>query len=98
MVAMWRRLFAIPVRSPHRKRVLMRRFGLVLLLILCSLPCCLRAESHVVRAAPGVDVPVVATVPAKLGESSVELVGPWKFRTGDNPAWSEPDFDDSNWS
>lgn len=76
----------------------MRRFGLVLLLSLCSLPCCIRAESHVVRAAPGVDVPVVDTVPAKLGESSVELVGPWKFRTGDNPAWSESDFDDSNWS
>jgi len=32
-----------------------------------------------------------------LGESSVELVGPWKFHTGDNNGWSEPNFDDSGW-
>ncbi len=33
----------------------------------------------------------------KLGESSVELNGPWKFRTGDNAAWAQTDFDDSSW-
>lgn len=76
----------------------MRRLGLVLFLFVCCLPSCLRAESVVVHAGKGVDVPAIAAVPAKLGESSVELVGPWKFRTGDNPAWSEQDFDDSNWS
>lgn len=26
------------------------------------------------------------------------LTGPWKFHTGDNSAWSHPDFDDRGWS
>jgi len=33
-----------------------------------------------------------------LGNASAELTGPWKFHTGDNPSWSQPDFDDSGWS
>lgn len=33
-----------------------------------------------------------------LGRASVQLTGPWKFHTGDNPAWAQPDFDDSSWS
>jgi hypothetical protein len=32
-----------------------------------------------------------------LGDSTVELAGPWKFHVGDNPAWAQPDFDDSHW-
>jgi hypothetical protein len=32
-----------------------------------------------------------------LGESTVELAGPWKFHIGDDPAWSQPNFDDSSW-
>jgi hypothetical protein len=27
----------------------------------------------------------------------VPLNGPWKFHTGDNPLWAEPNFDDSTW-
>ncbi len=27
-----------------------------------------------------------------------ELAGPWRFHTGDNPAWADPGFDDSGWS
>src|SRR5580700_3969771 len=27
-----------------------------------------------------------------------ELAGPWRFHTGDNPAWANPSFDDSSWS
>ena len=34
----------------------------------------------------------------ELGNSIVELSGPWKFQTGDNPRWKQPDFDDSNWN
>jgi hypothetical protein len=55
------------------------------------------------HAAPAVDQAqdaVVATdnvVQIKLGESSVELDGPWKFHVGDDNAWSQPDFDDSSW-
>ena len=27
----------------------------------------------------------------------VSLAGPWKMQTGDNPQWSQPQFDDRNW-
>ena len=27
-----------------------------------------------------------------------ELIGPWRFHTGDDPAWANPEFDDSSWS
>lgn len=33
-----------------------------------------------------------------FGNAAVELTGPWKFHTGDNPTWAQPDFDDSAWS
>jgi hypothetical protein len=33
----------------------------------------------------------------ELGESTVELTGPWKFHVGDDPAWAQRDFDDSSW-
>jgi len=36
-------------------------------------------------------------VNVKLGASTIELVGPWKFHIGDDPAWSQPDFNDSAW-
>ena len=43
-----------------------------------------------------------AIIPAQstivLGNATAELTGPWKFHTGDNPAWARPDFDDSAWS
>jgi hypothetical protein len=34
----------------------------------------------------------------RLGQSVTALVGPWKFQTGDNPAWAQPRFDDSSWA
>ena len=33
----------------------------------------------------------------KLGDSAVDLTGPWKFRTGDDMAWAQPDLEDSTW-
>lgn len=43
-----------------------------------------------------------ATIPAQpaieLGNATVELTGPWRFHTGDDPAWAQPDLDDSAWS
>src|SRR5581483_1129577 len=33
-----------------------------------------------------------------LGDSVTPLVGPWRFHTGDDPAWSQPGFDDSSWA
>lgn len=38
-----------------------------------------------------------AAVRIVLGHSTVDLNGPWKFHIGDNPAWSDPKFDDSAW-
>jgi hypothetical protein len=51
-------------------------------------------------------LPVLLALPAfipaqptiEIGNATTELTGPWKFHTGDNPAWAQPDFDDSNWS
>jgi Stage II sporulation protein E (SpoIIE) len=43
-------------------------------------------------AAPSTEVAV------QLGPATVALNGPWKFKTGDNPAWAQPDFDDSSWN
>jgi hypothetical protein len=32
-----------------------------------------------------------------LGRSVAALIGPWKFRIGDDPQWADPNFDDSSW-
>src|SRR5215475_15824374 len=40
---------------------------------------------------------VAATVPVTLGRSVIHLTGPWKFHTGDEAAWADPNFDDSAW-
>lgn len=32
-----------------------------------------------------------------LGKAAVELTGPWKFHTGDDPRWADPGFNDSAW-
>ncbi|WP_394835889.1 hypothetical protein LVJ94_03135 [Pendulispora rubella] len=36
-------------------------------------------------------------IPIMLGASVVPLHGPWRFHTGDDPRWADPDFDDSDW-
>jgi hypothetical protein len=36
-------------------------------------------------------------VRVRLGDAVVALNGPWKFHTGDDPRWAEPNFDDSSW-
>jgi len=38
-----------------------------------------------------------AQVPITLGQSVVDLHGPWKFHTGDAAIWADPSFDDSTW-
>ncbi len=32
-----------------------------------------------------------------LGNSALALMGPWKFRVGDDLAWAQPGFDDTDW-
>ena len=41
--------------------------------------------------------PAPAQQQVLLGNSVVELTGPWKFHIGDNLAWASPSFDDSGW-
>ena len=38
-----------------------------------------------------------SAVQISFGQSVVDLNGPWKFSTGDDPGWSDPDFSDSAW-
>ncbi len=83
----------------------MRRVGTLLLLLLCCFAQRARAVSPAQRrqALPPAAQPSSsatqpsAPVPILLGQSSVELGGLWKFHAGDNPAWAQPNFDDSGW-
>lgn len=38
-----------------------------------------------------------STVIEDLGKGTVALSGPWRFHTGDDPAWAQPGFNDSGW-
>jgi len=78
----------------------MRRAGLLSLILLYAL--LQTGFCQTPRPSAAQTSPINAGVPAepfsvKLGESSVELDGPWKFHIGDDPAWSSSAFDDSSW-
>ena len=75
----------------------MRRAGLIVLLLLCGHPCLSRADSHSEKSGTATTAPDAGIIQVKLGESATNLVGPWKFHTGDDMAWEAPDFDDSGW-
>ncbi len=69
-----------------------RRLWFVLLLLFALL--CLQVRAH------GQTPPASKSIPSisiKLGVAIVPLTGPWKFHTGDNMAWRQPDFDDAKW-
>jgi hypothetical protein len=72
----------------------MRRVGLLCLILPWALLPCAFAQTP---AAPTTVTAPAVPFSVKLGESSVELDGPWKFHTGDDDAWSAPNFDDANW-
>jgi Stage II sporulation protein E (SpoIIE)/Beta-galactosidase jelly roll domain len=72
----------------------MRRAGLLCLILPWTL---LHAALSQTQAAPTTVKPPAAPFSVNLGESSVALDGPWKFHIGDDMAWSQPAFDDSNW-
>ena len=70
----------------------------VRLLLLLFLPTLWVHASPVVKTPPSDKVaPADPVVHVKLGESAVELAGPWKFHVGDDAAWAQPDFNDSSW-
>ena len=68
-----------------------------LLLFLLLLPLSVHASLAVETPQNDKVSPTDSTVVVKLGESAVELAGPWKFHVGDDPAWAQPNFDDSRW-
>lgn len=61
---------------------------LLLAFVLPFWPCAVAAQT----ASQG-DAPVHVT----LGESANNLYGPWRFHTGDDPAWARPGFPDRSW-
>jgi hypothetical protein len=69
----------------------------MVLLLLCATHSRAYADPPKTQRAPDPTKPAVSAVQVKLGESSTQLNGPWKFHTGDNMAWAQPDLDDSTW-
>jgi hypothetical protein len=53
---------------------------------------------HAQQAGSGAaSVPPSTFVLRDLGRATVPLDGLWQFKTGDDPAWASPNFDDSSW-
>ncbi len=69
----------------------------MVLLFLCAMHSRAYAESPNNQTAQDKTAPTASAVQVKLGESSTQLGGPWRFHTGDNLAWAQPDFNDSAW-
>jgi len=76
----------------------MRARILFALLIPCLVPAGVLAvaQSTSARTTESTSTTEPATQVA-LGHSIVALTGPWKFHTGDNSQWADPNFDDSGW-
>ncbi|MDP9038768.1 MAG: serine/threonine-protein phosphatase [Acidobacteriota bacterium] len=77
----------------------MQRAALASLVLLCAVP----SSAQTLRAKqPPAPAPLAQAaspaLPVKLGESSAELTGPWKFRIGDDASWARPELDDSAWA
>jgi len=75
------------LRRPRRRLL----FVAVVCFVSVASTCLAEQKSTVPRSAPA------ATVIDGLGNAAVDLVGPWQFHTGDDPAWATPAFDDSQW-
>jgi hypothetical protein len=71
--------------------------GVRFLLFLLLLPLSAHAVPAVDQSKNAAAAPTDSVAQVKLGESSMELDGPWKFHVGDDPAWAQPGFDDSSW-
>jgi hypothetical protein len=68
------------------------------LLIFSMFGACLPAHAEPATETAAVKpAPADGTVRIKLGNSAVDLNGPWKFHVGDNMGWAKTDFDDSGW-
>jgi Stage II sporulation protein E (SpoIIE)/7TM diverse intracellular signalling len=86
------------VRYPRPGRLSVPAWLLALALV-CSATALCAAQSA--KPAPQTQpaVAAAAPVPAPLDlHPVVTLDGPWRFQIGDDPRWSVPSFDDSNWT
>ncbi len=54
---------------------------------------------HGQSVAPGTSPRAHASGPLQvtIGRSATDLFGPWRFHTGDDPAWAQPEYDDAAW-
>jgi hypothetical protein len=77
------------------KNPLMHRIRIFLLLpLLLTLQASARGQERTpLVASPS----LIAPTAIAIGESVVALNGPWKFHTGDDLRWADPNFDDSAW-
>jgi hypothetical protein len=76
----------------------MRRVGWPLLILLGSLSAGAQTVPVAGQPASASAASAASKPNVKLGESSVELDGPWKFHTGDDMTWAQAAFDDSGWA
>jgi hypothetical protein len=92
-------------RTPKKsvaEKVSMSRAGLMFLLLLSIAPDFSQAQGNpsaqpTQSAKAAITAAVDPVVQVKLGESAAELAGPWRFKTGDDLAWAQANFDDSGW-
>ncbi|MGC1870285.1 MAG: SpoIIE family protein phosphatase [Acidobacteriaceae bacterium] len=77
----------------------MRKIWLTLLMWpLVVLPISAQRGSDISTNIPAASVtPAAPVVHLTLGSAFLPLTGPWKFHIGDNMAWADPNFDDSDW-
>jgi len=71
--------------------VLPRTLQPIIAAVFLALPC-----ASLCAPAPATRPPDTLVIGA-LGRGTVELGGLWQFKTGDDPAWAAPGFDDSHW-
>ncbi len=50
------------------------------------------------QAPPAPATATAGALQVTLGDSAVDLFGPWRFKTGDDPAWAQPGYDDTGWN
>ncbi|HSC31747.1 MAG TPA: hypothetical protein VLD17_08475 [Gemmatimonadaceae bacterium] len=74
-----------PMSQVSRSRRACVSSALLLMAAVPSLP-----GQHAVSAGRG-------AVSITLGRAIVPLDGPWRFHTGDDSRWADPDFDDASW-
>ena len=76
-------------------------FPLWLMLVCLPAACALGLAPRPAPAAPAkaptiVDMREQLMLPSSI-DGTIRLQSAWRFHEGDNPAWADPDFDDSGW-